>query len=85
MNREMAAAILEHHMPKKNRHTTNKVSYLAYATAINALRNENALIDRVLELIDTLPNDNPSYWRHGDLIDRQAIRDAILALKGEQG
>ena len=52
MNRQMAAAILEHYMPKRNIHNKNKVDYLAYATAINALRREDALIDRVLEIID---------------------------------
>lgn len=82
MNRQMAAAILEHYMPKRNIHNKNKIDYLAYATAINSLRREDSLIDRVLEIIDTLPNDNPSYWHKVNLIDRQAIREAVLALKG---
>ena len=63
--------------------------------AIKALRDEDRagqalehypdeVLDRVLEIINTLPNDNPSYWHKVDLIDRQAIRDEVLALKGDK-
>lgn len=84
MTREIAAAILEHHMPKKNIHNKNKVDYLAYATAINALRNEDAVIDRVLEIIDDgLELENKAIKATANQIQIvKQIKDRVLALKG---
>ncbi len=38
-------------------------------------------IDRVLEIIDKMPNANTSYWNERDVVDREGIREEILALK----
>ena len=87
MNRQMAAAILEHYMPKRNIHNKNKVDHLAYATAINALRREDALIDEVLEIVKQKWTECDS--RYGELNEIRAamntakdIYKAIEALKG---
>lgn len=39
-------------------------------------------VDRVLEIIDKMPNANPSYWNKCDVVDRVGLREEILALKG---
>lgn len=54
----------------------------ALKAAIDALKNEGALIKKVLEIIDKMPNDNPSYWNERDVVDREGLREEILALKG---
>lgn len=39
------------------------------------------VIDRVLEIIDKMPNANTSYWNKCDVVDREGLREEILALK----
>lgn len=52
---------------------------------LELLENENDLIDKVLKIIDKMPNANPSYWNKCDVVDREGLREEILALKeGEQ-
>lgn len=38
--------------------------------------------DKVLEIIDKMPNANPSYWNKCDVVDRESLQEEILALKG---
>lgn len=53
---------------------------------LELLENESALIDKVLKIIDKMPNANPSYWNKCDVVDREGLREEIFALKGgEQG
>ena len=88
MDRQMAAAILEHYMPKRNIHNKNKVDYLAYATAINALKNEDAVINRVLEIINKhgeqlvkdIVDENFPEIKAADIL--ASVREDVFALKG---
>ena len=56
----------------------------ALCDAVKMLEREKSVIDKVLEIIDKMPNDNPSYWNRCDVVDREALREAVMALKGEE-
>ena len=87
MTREEAIKIIKECKEKKFKYTLYTVDeyHAAMEMAINALENENAMIDRVLEIIDRYTATEPttlSASTHNILIDR--MKTEIVALKGEQ-